>query len=38
VLQFGKLIMHDTDLRLVDADPRDPFDFSPEHYNDQLVD
>ena len=37
VLQFGKLTMHDTDLRLIDADPRDPFDFSPEHYNDQLV-
>jgi len=37
VLQFGKLTMHDTDLRLVDADPSDPFDFSPEHYNDHLV-
>ncbi len=37
VLKFGKLTMHDTDLRMVDADPRDPFDFSPEHYNDHLV-
>jgi hypothetical protein len=37
VLRFGKLTMHDTDMRLVDADPSDPFDFFPEHYNDHLV-
>jgi hypothetical protein len=36
-LRFGKLTMHDTDLLLVDADPRDPFDFSPAQYLDQLV-
>ena len=36
-LQFGKLTMRDTDMRLVDADPRDPFDFSPDHYQDHLV-
>jgi hypothetical protein len=24
-------------LRLQDADPSDPFDFSPEHYKDHLV-
>ena len=36
-LRFGKLTMVDTDLVLVDADPKDPFDFSPEKYNDQLV-
>jgi hypothetical protein len=36
-LRFGKLTMRDTDLLLVDADPRDPFDFSPAKYEDQLV-
>jgi len=36
-LRFGKLTMVDTDLVLVDADPKDPFDFSPGEYNDQLV-
>jgi hypothetical protein len=36
-LRFGKLTMVDTDMILVDADPKDPFDFSPEKYNDQLV-
>ncbi len=25
------------DIKLIDADPRDPFDFFPDHYNDQLV-
>jgi hypothetical protein len=37
VLQFGKLTMHDADLQLVDADPRDPFDFFPSRYVEQLV-
>jgi hypothetical protein len=36
-LSFGKLTMNETDLELVDNDPRDPFDFSVEHWNDQLV-
>jgi hypothetical protein len=36
-LRFGKLTMEDTDLLLEDADQKDPFDFSPEKYNDQLV-
>jgi hypothetical protein len=36
-LRFGKLTMHDADLRLVDADPRDPFDFSPAQYAKQLT-
>jgi hypothetical protein len=36
-LRFGKLTMDDTDLLLVDADPKGPFDFSPQKYNDQLV-
>jgi hypothetical protein len=37
VLRFGKLTMNDTDMRLVDADPSDAFDFFPDHYKDQLV-
>jgi len=36
-VRFGKLTMNDTDLELVDADPADPFDFSIDHYLDQLV-
>ncbi len=37
VLRFGKLTMSDTDLRLIDADPQDPFEFSPAQYLTQLV-
>ena len=36
-LVFGKLTMAETDLELVDMDPKDPFDFSVEHWNEQLV-
>ena len=36
-LSFGKLTMNDTDLELVDDDPRDPFDFSVDRWNQQLV-
>jgi hypothetical protein len=36
-LSFGKLTMTATDLELVDMDPKDPFDFSVERWNDQLV-
>jgi hypothetical protein len=36
-LRFGKLMMTETDLELVDEDPKDPFDFSIDHWNDQLV-
>ena len=36
-LRFGKLTMNDTDLELIDSDPADPFDFSLDHYQDQLV-
>jgi len=36
-LSFGKLTMAETDLELVDMDPKDPFDFSVERWNDQLV-
>jgi hypothetical protein len=37
ILRFGRLTMNNADMRLIDADPTDPFDFSPEHYRDQLV-
>jgi hypothetical protein len=36
-LQFGKLMMTETDLELVDDDPSDPFDFSVDNWNDQLI-
>jgi hypothetical protein len=36
-LSFGKLTMSDTDLELVDTDPKDPFDFSIDGWNAQLV-
>jgi hypothetical protein len=36
-LRFGRLTMTDTDLRLIDSDPRDPFEFSPANYVKQLV-
>ena len=36
-LRFGKLLMSDTDLEIVDADPRDPFDLNLARYARQLV-
>jgi len=36
-LRFGKLTMVDSDLDLVDADPRDPFDFYLRDYQCQLA-
>ncbi|HSJ65425.1 MAG TPA: hypothetical protein VK922_16145 [Gemmatimonadaceae bacterium] len=36
-LQFGKLLMSDTDLLIVDADPSDPFDLNLQEYAQQLV-
>ncbi len=36
-VRFGKLTMSDTDLELIDSDPADPFDFSIDHYKEQLV-
>jgi hypothetical protein len=36
-LSFGKLTMTDTDLELVDLDQKDPFDFSVDQWNAQLV-
>jgi hypothetical protein len=37
ILRFGKLTMSDVDMQLIDADPSDPFEFFPAHYNEQLV-
>ncbi len=36
-LRFGKLTMNDTDMFLIDMDPRDPFDFYLDHYREQLT-
>jgi hypothetical protein len=36
-LRFGKLTMADTDLILIDMDPKDPFDFYLDHYKQQLA-
>ena len=36
-LQFGKLLMSDTDLLIVDADPSNPFDLNLQEYAKQLV-
>ncbi len=35
-MRFGKLTMDDADLQLVDKDPQTPFDFSMDHYKEQL--
>jgi len=35
-LRFGKLVMNDTDLILIDMDPNDPLDFYLAHYKEQL--
>jgi hypothetical protein len=36
-LRFGKLLMTDTDLQIVDADPSDPFDLNLPEYARQLI-
>ena len=36
-LRFGKLTMNNADLKIIDASPKDIFDFSLDHYNSQLV-
>ena len=36
-LRFGKLFMVQADMQIIDQDPRDPFDFSIDDYNRQLV-
>jgi hypothetical protein len=35
-IRFGKLMMNDTDLTLIDMDPADPFDFYLDRYKEQL--
>jgi hypothetical protein len=37
VLRFGKLTMNNADLLIIDGDPRDPFDFFLDRYNEQLT-
>lgn len=36
-LRFGKLIMLDAEMQIVDLDPADPFKFDLDHYNSQLI-
>ena len=36
-VRFGKLTMNDADLELIDSQPADPFDFSLDHYIQQLA-
>jgi len=36
-IRFGKLTMANADMQIVDAHPKDTFDFSIDHYNRQLV-
>lgn len=36
-IRFGRLTMSNADLKLVDMDPKDPFDFYSAKYNQQLV-
>ena len=36
-IRFGRLLMSNADLQLIDADERDPFDFYPAKYRTQLV-
>jgi hypothetical protein len=35
-LRFGKLTMDNSDMDLIDMEPRDPFDFFLDHYREQL--
>jgi hypothetical protein len=36
-LAFGKLLMTDANMNLIDTDSADPFDFYLDHYNGQLT-
>jgi hypothetical protein len=36
-LQFGKLLMNDTDMTLIDMDPADPLDFFLDHFPAQIA-
>lgn len=37
VLRFGRMMMNDADMQLIDEDPTDAFNFFPDHYQQQLV-
>jgi len=37
VLRFGRMMMSDADMQLIDEDPTDAFNFFPDHYQQQLV-
>lgn len=37
LLRFGKLTMSDSDMVLIDDNPKDPFDFFLDHYKEQLT-
>jgi hypothetical protein len=37
VVEIPSSLLLAVDMQLIDSDPRDPFEFSPDHYNDQLV-
>jgi hypothetical protein len=37
VLRFGKMTMTNSDIKIVDANPKDPLDFSVDHFNQQMV-
>ncbi|MEP6692781.1 MAG: hypothetical protein ABJD07_16610, partial [Gemmatimonadaceae bacterium] len=36
-LRFGKMMMLDAEMQIVDLDPKDPFTFDLDRYNEQLV-
>ena len=36
-VEFGKMVMDDTDLVVLDLDPGDPLDWNQSRYKDQLV-
>src|SRR5262249_23602547 len=36
-VQFGRLLMENTDLTLTDLDPTDPMDFFLDHYAEQVA-
>lgn len=36
-LRFGRLLMLDAEMQIVDLDPSDPFEFDISHYNKQLI-
>lgn len=37
IVRFGRMTMNDADMQLIDSEPKTPFLFFPDRYNDQLV-